>query len=93
VKSALGAWVIADRCGRRRPLMLSILWFSLFAFLSGVSTSYAMLFTLRARLGIGVGREWAAGLPLAIEHWPTTSRGLESRLLQRGWHRVWYWGW
>src|SRR5689334_13758211 len=33
----------ADRWGRKGPLMLSILWFSIFAFLSGFSTSYAML--------------------------------------------------
>ena len=84
----LGAGVMADRYGRKLPLMLSILWFSLFAFLSGFSTSYAMLFAFRALFGIGMGGEWAAGMPLALEHWPTRLRGLASGLLQGGW----YWG-
>ena len=84
----LGAGTMADRYGRKLPLMLSILWFSLFAFLSGFSTSYAMLFAFRALFGIGMGGEWAAGMPLALEHWPTRLRGLASGLLQGGW----YWG-
>ncbi len=84
----LGAGMMADRWGRKLPLMLSILWFSIFAFLSGFSTSYAMLFAFRALFGIGMGGEWAAGMPLALEHWPTRLRGLASGLLQGGW----YWG-
>jgi SHS family lactate transporter-like MFS transporter len=80
--------VMADRYGRKLPLMLSILWFSLFAFLSGFSTSYAMLFAFRALFGVGMGGEWAAGMPLALEHWPTRFRGLASGLLQGGF----YWG-
>ena len=84
----LGAGMMADRWWRKLPLMLSILWFSLFAFLSGFSTSYAMLFAFRALFGIGMGGEWAAGMPLALEHWPTRLRGLASGLLQGGW----YWG-
>src|SRR4030095_7636678 len=76
--------VVADRWGRKLPLMLSILWFSLFAFLSGFSTSYAMLFAFRALFGIGMGGEWAAGMPLALEHWPAHLRGIASGLLQGG---------
>ena len=68
--------------------MLSVLWFSLFAFLSGFSTSYAMLFALRALFGLGMGGEWAAGMPLVLEHWPTRLRGLASGLMLGGW----YWG-
>ena len=81
----LGAGMAADRWGRRLPLMLSILWFSLFAFLSGFSTSYAMLFAFRALFGIGMGGEWAAGMPLALEHWPDRLRGIASGLLQGAW--------
>ncbi len=84
----LGAGMMADRRGRKLPLMLSILWFSLFAFLSGFSVSYAMLFASRALFGIGMGGVWAAGMPLALEHWPTRLRGLASGLLQGGW----FWG-
>ena len=79
---------LADRYGRKLPLMLSVLWFSVFAFLSGFSTSYAMLFALRALFGIGMGGEWAAGMPLVLEHWPARLRGLASGLLLGGW----YWG-
>ena len=84
----LGAGMMADRWGRKLPLMLSILWFSLFAFLSGFSTSYAMLFVFRALFGIGMGGPWAAGMPLALEQWPGRLRGLASGLLQGGW----FWG-
>jgi SHS family lactate transporter-like MFS transporter len=78
------AGTAADRWGRRLPLMLSILWFSLFAGLSGFSTSYAMLFGFRALFGIGMGGEWAAGMPLVLEHWPAHLRGTASGLLQGG---------
>jgi MFS transporter, SHS family, lactate transporter len=74
----------ADRWGRKGPLMASILWYSLFAFLSGFSTSYAMLFGLRALFGIGMGGVWAAGMPLTLEHWPARLRGIASGMLQGG---------
>ena len=82
------AGTAADRWGRKLPLMLSVLWFSIFAFLSGFSTSYAMLFALRALFGLGMGGEWAAGMPLVFEHWPARYRGLASGLMLGGW----YWG-
>jgi MFS family permease len=66
--------------------MLSVLWFSLFAFLSGFSTSYTMLFGLRALFGFGMGGEWSAGMPLVLEHWPSRYRGIASGLLQGGWN-------
>ncbi|MEQ8661548.1 MAG: MFS transporter [Gammaproteobacteria bacterium] len=82
------AGTAADRWGRKLPLMLSLLWFSLFAFLSGFSSSYAMLFGLRALFGLGMGGEWAAGMALVFEHWPARRRGLISGLMLGGW----YWG-
>ena len=82
------AGTAADKWGRKLPLMLSVLWFSLFACLSGFSTSYAMLFALRALFGLGMGGEWAAGMPLVLEHWPARLRGLVSGLMLGGW----YWG-
>jgi len=74
----------ADRWGRKLPLMASILWYSLFAFLCGFSTSYAMLFAFRALFGIGMGGVWAAGMPLTLEHWPPRLRGIASGMLQGG---------
>jgi len=82
------AGAAADKWGRKPPLMLSVLWFSLFAFLSGFAPSYAALFALRALFGIGMGGEWAAGMPLVFEHWPTRLRGLVSGMMLGGW----YWG-
>ena len=84
----VAAGTSADKYGRKIPLMLSILWFSLFAFLSGFSKSYTVLFAFRALFGIGMGGMWAAGMPLVIEHWPSRLRGLVSGLLLGGW----YWG-
>ena len=75
---------MADRYGRKLPLMLSIMWLSIFALLSGFSSSYAMLFALRALFGIGMGGVWAAGMPLTLEHWPGHLRGTASGLLQGG---------
>src|SRR5882762_517957 len=75
---------MADKWGRKLPLMLSILWLSIFAFLSGFSTSYTMLFALRALFGIGMGGVWAAGMPLTLEHWPAHLRGTASGLMQSG---------
>ncbi len=78
------AGTAADRWGRKLPMLLSILWFSLFAFLSGFSSSYTMLFGFRALFGIGMGGEWAAGMTLVIEHWPVRLRGLVSGMLLGG---------
>jgi SHS family lactate transporter-like MFS transporter len=84
----VSAGAAADKWGRKIPLMLSILWFSIFAFFSGFSSSYTILFGLRALFGIGMGGMWAAGMPLVIEHWPVKLRGAVSGLLLGGW----YWG-
>jgi MFS transporter, SHS family, lactate transporter len=79
------AGTAADRWGRKLPLMLSIVWFSLFTVISGFSTSYAMLFACRALFGIGMGGEWAAGMPLALEHLPDRLRGPAAGILQGAW--------
>src|SRR5919198_6369298 len=80
----IGAGTAADRWGRKGPLMFSILWYSGFAFLSGFSTSYGMLFACRALFGIGMGGVWAAGMPLTLEHWPAHLRGTASGMMQSG---------
>jgi SHS family lactate transporter-like MFS transporter len=64
--------------------MFSILWYSVFSFLGGFSTSYRMLFVIRALFGIGMGGVWAAGMPLTLEHWPARLRGTASGLMQSG---------
>lgn len=84
VVGGVGAGTAADRWGRKTPLVASILCYSLFAFLSGFSTTYTMLLVCRALFGIGMGGVWAAGMPLALEHWPAKFRGTASGLLQGG---------
>ena len=84
VAGGIGAGAAADRWGRKGPLMFSILWYSLFSFLGGFSTSYGMLFAIRALFGIGMGGVWAAGMPLTLEHWPAHLRGTASGMMQSG---------
>src|SRR4051812_291937 len=84
VAGGIGAGTAADRWGRKGPLLFSILWYSLFGFLSGFSGTYRTLFLLRALFGIGMGGVWAAGMPLALEHWPSHIRGIASGMMQSG---------
>jgi sugar phosphate permease len=82
---ATAAGWMADHMGRRAPLMISILWYSLCNFIAGFSPTFAFLFFFRALLGIGMGAEWPAGAALAMESWPARSRGFMSGVLQGSW--------
>src|SRR5215203_3389077 len=82
---ATGAGWLADRIGRKKPLMISIAWFSACNFIAGFSPTFAFLFFFRALLGIGMGAEWPAGAALAMESWPVRSRGFMSGFLQGSW--------
>ncbi|MDX2158221.1 MAG: MFS transporter [Hyphomicrobiaceae bacterium] len=82
---ATAAGWMADRMGRKAPLMISILWYSLCNFIAGFSPTFAFLFFFRALLGIGMGAEWPAGAALAMETWPARSRGFMSGILQGSW--------
>jgi len=82
---ATAAGWMADHMGRRAPLMISILWYSICNFIAGFSPTFAFLFFFRALLGIGMGAEWPAGAALAMESWPARSRGFMSGILQGSW--------
>lgn len=82
---ATAAGWMADRMGRKAPLMISILWYSICNFIAGFSPTFAFLFFFRALLGIGMGAEWPAGAALAMESWPIRSRGFMSGFLQGSW--------
>ena len=82
---AVGSGWLADRIGRKIPLMISILWYSLANFAAGFSPTFTYLFLFRALLGIGMGAEWPAGAALAMETWPQRSRGLMGGVLQGSW--------
>src|SRR5258707_3659168 len=79
---AVGSGWLADRVGRKTPLMISILWYSICNFIAGFSPSFWFLLLFRTLLGIGMGAEWPAGAALAMETWPKRSRGLMSGVLQ-----------
>src|SRR5438105_8128715 len=76
---------IADRIGRRRALMLSILTYSLCSFASGLATSIAMLAVFRFILGLGMGGEWNTGATLVAETWPTHLRAKAISIVQSSW--------
>ena len=82
---ATAAGWLGDRIGRRWPLMISILWYSFCNFIAGFSPTFMFLLIFRTLLGIGMGAEWPAGAALAMESWPTRSRGLMSGILQGSW--------
>jgi SHS family lactate transporter-like MFS transporter len=82
---ATAAGWMADRMGRKTPLMISILWYSICNFIAGFSPTFAFLFFFRALLGIGMGAEWPCGAALAMESWPARSRGFMSGVLQGSW--------
>jgi SHS family lactate transporter-like MFS transporter len=82
---ATAAGWMADRMGRKTPLMISIIWYSACNFIAGFSPTFWFLFLFRALLGIGMGAEWPAGAALAMEQWPIRSRGFMSGVLQGSW--------
>ena len=84
VGAVASGW-LADRVGRKIPLMISIIWYSAANFAAGFSPSFMFLFICRALLGIGMGAEWPAGAALAMETWPTRSRGFMGGVLQGSW--------
>jgi MFS family permease len=65
---------IADRFGRARTLMLTILWFSVFTFLAALSRNVWSLALFRFLAGIGIGGEWSIGASLISEEWPEELR-------------------
>jgi SHS family lactate transporter-like MFS transporter len=84
VGAVCSGW-LGDRVGRRIPLMISILWYSLCNFIAGFAPTFWFLFVFRALLGFGMGAEWPAGAALAMESWPIRSRGFMSGVLQGSW--------
>src|SRR6266567_443738 len=79
---AVASGWMSDRMGRRAPLMISILWYSICNFIAGFSPTFLFLLVFRTLLGIGMGAEWPAGSALVAESWPARSRGLMSCVLQ-----------
>jgi MFS family permease len=77
---------VADRFGRVRTMMLSILCFSLFTMLTGFSTGILTLAIFRFMAGVGIGGEWAVGAALVSEDWPEERRAMGAALMHTGYY-------
>ena len=76
--------LMADRYGRRIPLMLNVIFYAVISVLCGLAQNYATFIGLRMLFGIGMGGEWGVGASLAMESAPARIRGLLSGILQEG---------
>ena len=77
--------IVADRFGRTRALMGSILIYSIFTAACGFAQTLTQLAIFRTLLGIGMGGEWASGAALVSETWPAAHRGKALGLMQSAW--------
>src|SRR5438067_3881897 len=83
----LGAFIfglLGDKFGRRVPLMIDIIFYSVMELLTAFAPNFTIFLLLRALFGIGMGGEWGLGASLAMESLPTQARGLFSGILQQG---------
>jgi SHS family lactate transporter-like MFS transporter len=76
--------LLADRYGRRIPLMANVIYFSVIELLCGFSPNYTFFLVMRGLFGIGMGGEWGVGASLAMEAAPVRWRGILSGILQSG---------
>ena len=81
----VAAGAIADRVGRARVLVISVLIYSVSTGLTATAGSVGALIFWRALVGIGLGAEWTAGSVLVAETWPAAHRGKAIGLMQSGW--------
>jgi len=77
---------IGDKFGRVRTLMVTIVWYSVFTFLSAVVTSVSQLAILRLLAGIGIGGEWAMGGTFVAEEWPEDRRRAGAGYMHTGYY-------
>src|SRR5213082_561522 len=83
----VGAFIfglLADRYGRKLPLMIDLVFYSLVEVLTGLAPNYVTFLVLRALFGIGMGAEWGVGASLVMEKVSPRYRGVVSGLLQQG---------
>lgn len=83
----VGAFIfglLADRYGRRLPLMIDLIFFSVIEVATAFAPNYTSFLILRALFGIGMGGEWGVGSSLALEKVPPRLRGFFGGLLMQG---------
>ena len=81
----VGFGLFADRYGRTRALMTSIIVYSVFTAACGLAQSALQLAIFRIALGLGMGGEWASGAALVAETWPDEHRAKALGLMQSAW--------
>ena len=77
---------VGDKFGRMQTLMLTIVWYSLFTFLSALVTNVWQLAALRLLAGIGIGGEWAMGGTFVAEEWPEDRRRAGAGYMHTGYY-------
>jgi len=83
----VGAFIfglLADRYGRRLPLMIDLVFYAVVEVATGFAHDFKTFLILRALFGIGMGGEWGVGASLAMEKAPAARRGVLSGFLQEG---------
>ena len=74
--------VVADRWGRARTMVATIIIYAVFTGLSGLARNWGELAALQALAGFGIGGEWAAGAALIAETWPEAKRSRAMQIMQ-----------
>ena len=77
---------VGDKFGRVRTLMLTVVWYSVFTFLSALVTNVWQLAVLRLLAGIGIGGEWAMGGTFVAEEWPENRRRAGAGYMHTGYY-------
>jgi MFS transporter, SHS family, lactate transporter len=76
--------LLGDKFGRRIPLIIDIIFYSVMELLTAFAPNFTIFLILRLLFGVGMGGEWGLGASLAMESLPTKTRGLFSGILQQG---------
>src|SRR5919199_3916122 len=74
--------VVADRVGRTRTMVITIIIYAGFTGLSGLAQNWQQLAIMQAIAGFGIGGEWAAGAALIAETWPEKHRARAMQIMQ-----------
>src|SRR6202521_5076712 len=77
---------VGDKFGRVRTLMITIVWYSVFTFLSALVTNVGQLAVLRLLAGVGIGGEWAMGGTFVAEEWPESRRRAGAGYMHTGYY-------
>ncbi|MEU0372532.1 MFS transporter [Streptomyces sp. NPDC006283] len=92
VVSAIGgalAGILADRIGRVKALMITVITYAVFTVLCGFAPNYETLLVFRALQGLGFGGEWAVGAILVAEYATAKNRGRTLGAVQSAWAAGW----